>query len=136
MRFLLSNVKVFARCARNDGAGAILARAGSAPGRVRRGRRRGTASILMRATADQSDRIEKPVYLTSISFDRGSAVDHETMSRVADRVLSNLGLTEHQTLMVAHRDREQPHVHMMLNRAHPETGRAWRPGPREYAWTP
>ena len=34
-----------------------------------------TAGILMRATAHQSDRVEKPVYHVSISFDHGDPVD-------------------------------------------------------------
>lgn len=49
----------------------------------------------------------------------------EQMQAVADRVLRNLGLTEYQTLMVAHRDRAHAHVHVMVNRIHPETGVAW-----------
>src|SRR5207237_4625275 len=36
-----------------------------------------------------------------------------------------LGLAEHQALMVAHQDRAHPHVHVMVNRVHPETGVAW-----------
>jgi hypothetical protein len=47
------------------------------------------------------------------------------MQQVADRVLGELGLSEHQTLMVAHGDRAHPHVHCMVNRVHPETERAW-----------
>jgi len=91
-----------------------------------------TASILMRATAHQSDRVEKPVYHLSISFDHGDPVDHATISRVADRVLSDLGLDEHQVLIVAHRDKEHPHIHLMINRVHPDTGRAWDPS-HDYA---
>ena len=49
-----------------------------------------TASILMRATAHQSDRVQKPVYHLSISFDHGDPADHGTMSRVADRVIAEL----------------------------------------------
>src|SRR5712691_6266425 len=47
------------------------------------------------------------------------------MQAVADRVLRDLGLAEHQALMVAHQDRAHPHVHIMVNRVHPETGVAW-----------
>ena len=47
------------------------------------------------------------------------------MQDVADRVLADLGLAEHQALMVAHQDRAHPHVHLMVNRVHPETGVAW-----------
>ena len=47
------------------------------------------------------------------------------MERVADRVLARLGLEGHQVLIVAHRDREHPHLHVLVNRVHPETGKAW-----------
>src|SRR5712691_7454192 len=47
------------------------------------------------------------------------------MQAVADRVLEDLGLAEHQALLVAHQDRAHPHVHIMVNRVHPETGVAW-----------
>lgn len=83
------------------------------------------AAKFMRATAAQSDRVEKPVYHIALSFDPSDAVDRATMERVADRVLERLGLTEHQAVIVAHRDREHAHVHILVNRVHPETGLAW-----------
>jgi hypothetical protein len=86
-----------------------------------------TVSLLMRATAAQSDRVQKPVYHLAISFDPGDPVDQTTMRQVAERLLADLGLQEHQALVVAHRDTGHPHLHVMLNRVHPETGRAWDP---------
>jgi hypothetical protein len=83
------------------------------------------AAALMRATAAQSVRVEQPVYHLSISFDARDPVTREQMRQVADRVLDELGLREHQALIVAHRDQEHPHVHIMVNRVHPETGLAW-----------
>lgn len=86
-----------------------------------------TASLLMRATAAQSDRVQKPVYHIALSFDPDDAVDHATMVRVADRLLADLGLNDHQALIVAHGDTRHPHLHIMVNRVHPETHRAWDP---------
>lgn len=83
------------------------------------------AARLMAATARDSERVRKPVYHLSISFDPGDPVDRETMRRVADRTLRDLGLQEHQAVLVAHRDRQHPHVHIMVNRVHPERGTAW-----------
>lgn len=85
------------------------------------------AAKIMRATAAQSTRVELPVYHLTISFDPRDRdrLSRATMERVADRVLDRLGLAEHQAVIVAHRDREHPHVHIMLNRVHPDTGRAW-----------
>ncbi|HEX8394241.1 MAG TPA: relaxase/mobilization nuclease domain-containing protein [Longimicrobium sp.] len=84
-----------------------------------------TASRLMAATARDSERVRKPVYHFSISFDPADPVNRETMRRVADRTLRDLGLHEHQVLIVAHRDRQHPHVHVMVNTVHPESRRAW-----------
>jgi len=83
------------------------------------------AAQLMRATAAQSARVEKPVYQIVVGFVARDPVDRELMERVADRVLERLGLSEHQAILVAHRDRPHPHVHIMVNRVHPFDGRAW-----------
>ncbi len=83
------------------------------------------AATLMRATAAQNVRVEKPVYHLALAFDPGDRVDQATMERVADRVLARLGLEEHQALIVSHRDREHPHLHILVNRVHPETGKVW-----------
>ena len=64
-----------------------------------------TAACLMRSAARDSERVHKPVYHLSISFDPGDPVDPETMRRVADRTLRDLGLQKHQALIVAHNDR-------------------------------
>ena len=83
------------------------------------------AAPLMQATARQSVLVQAPVYHLTISFDRDDPVTPAQMQAVADRVFHDLGLREHQALMVAHRDRAHPHVHVMVNRVHPETGVAW-----------
>ncbi len=83
------------------------------------------AAALMRATAAQNPRVEYPVYHLTIAFDPDDPVNREMMERVADRALNELGLSEHQALLVAHNDREHAHVHIMVNRVHPDTLRAW-----------
>ena len=83
------------------------------------------AATFMRATAARSDRVEKPVYHVALSFDPNDSVDRAAMERVAVRVLDRLGLAEHQALIVAHRDRAHAHLHLLVNRVHPETGKAW-----------
>ena len=79
----------------------------------------------MEAAAAESSRTQKPVYHLSISFDEADRPSREQMERAADRVLKGLGLERHQAELVAHRDTEHPHVHVMINRVHPETGKAW-----------
>ena len=83
------------------------------------------AARIMRATAAQNVRVKEPVYHVALSFDPGDVVDRAAMERVADRVLETLGLQEHQILIVAHADRDHPHVHLLINRVHPETGKVW-----------
>ena len=83
------------------------------------------AARFMRATAAQSAKVEKPVYHVVLSFDPTDVPDRATMERVADKVLDRLGLADHQTIIVAHRDRTHAHVHLLVNRVHPELGRAW-----------
>lgn len=83
------------------------------------------AARIMRATARDSDSVQKPVYLLSVSFDPNDPVNRETMRKVADRTLRDLGLQDHQALIVAHRDRAHPHFHIMVNRVHPEQHKVW-----------
>lgn len=83
------------------------------------------AAKIMRATASQNVRVAQPVYHLALSFDPRDVVDRVAMERVADRVLEELKLTEHQAVIVAHADRAHPHMHILVNRVHPETGCVW-----------
>lgn len=82
---------------------------------------------VMRATADLSSRTEKPVYHFSLDWhpDEAGALTRETARASADRMLDRLGLAEHQAMIFFHRDAAHPHLHVVVNRVHPETGRAW-----------
>jgi hypothetical protein len=84
-----------------------------------------TAARLMAAHARQNVRTQRPVYHLVISFDPGDPVNRESMRRVVDAVLRRLGLEDRQALLVAHKDTEHPHVHVVVNRIHPETHLAW-----------
>ncbi len=77
------------------------------------------------AAGRQDERIAQPVYHLAISFDLNDHPTRAQMRQVADRMLADLGLEGHQALIVAHRDRAHQHVHILVNRIHPETGRAW-----------
>ena len=86
----------------------------------------------MEAAAGLSSRVEKPVYHLSISFDELDRPTREQMRAAVEEVLKDLGLEEHQAFLVAHRDAAHPHVHVMVNRVHPETGKA-APMSHDYA---
>lgn len=83
------------------------------------------AAAIMEATAVQNVRTTAPVYHLTLSFHPTDVVDRATMEAASDRVLHDLRLHEHQVLMVAHNDHAHAHVHLMVNRVHPETFRAW-----------
>jgi hypothetical protein len=82
------------------------------------------AAVLMRATASLG-RTDKPVEHFSISFAPGEHLTREQWERVIDTTLRDLDLEGHQALIVAHRDTAHEHIHLMVNRVHPETFRAW-----------
>ncbi|GAC1648951.1 MAG: hypothetical protein NVS4B3_05290 [Gemmatimonadaceae bacterium] len=89
------------------------------------------AAVIMQETARKSSRVQFPVYHVSVSFDVSDNVTPEIMRGVGDQLLGDLGLWRHQALMVAHRDRPHAHVHLMVNRVHPDKGVAW---PRWQDW--
>jgi Relaxase/Mobilisation nuclease domain len=75
------------------------------------------AAKIMQATAAQNHRVKKPVYHLSISFDPTDPVTRAQMEQVSEQVLARLGLHEHQTVIVAHRDTGHPHIHLFVNRS-------------------
>ena len=79
----------------------------------------------MQITAELSTRCQKPVYHISLAFDTGDHPTEVQLRAASERVLKALELESHQVLVVAHRDKAHAHVHMMINRVHPDTGRAW-----------
>jgi hypothetical protein len=80
---------------------------------------------IMRATADMNDRVEKPVYHLVVSLADGESLSRERWDHVADRVLTRLGLENHQALLVLHKDTEHEHIHVMVNRVDLD-GRVWK----------
>ncbi|MEQ9145525.1 MAG: relaxase/mobilization nuclease domain-containing protein [Parvibaculaceae bacterium] len=80
---------------------------------------------MMRATASLSTRVRDPVFHYSISWPEYEQLPQDDMLKIADRTLEDLGLQEHQAIIVAHNDTAHPHIHVMVNRVHPETGVAW-----------
>jgi hypothetical protein len=81
---------------------------------------------LMAATRRLSKRTQLPVLQLSISFAPGDPVDSAMIRRVLERTLRDVGLGEHQAILFEHHDTVIPHGHAMVNRVHPETGRAWK----------
>ena len=81
---------------------------------------------LMRATAAKSKRVKSPVYHYVISWHHNEAPTDDFMRQVADVTCDDLELGEYQRLYIAHDDTKHRHVHIVVNRVHPETGVAWK----------
>jgi hypothetical protein len=84
------------------------------------------AAKIMDATAKLSAKVEKPVYHASINWRPDEAPARQEMKDIARRALKLMELEEHQALVVGHGDTAHPHLHMMINRVNPNTGKAWR----------
>lgn len=83
------------------------------------------AAKLMTATAEMSKRCRAASYHAMIAWREDERPTPEAMREIARKTLELAGLAEHQALIVGHGDKVHPHLHMMINRVHPETGRAW-----------
>lgn len=83
------------------------------------------APRLMRATANQSARCRKPLYHLVLSWREDENPTDEMMRAHVDETLRDLELHDHQAFIAAHKDTRHRHVHLIINRVHPETTRAW-----------
>ncbi len=82
------------------------------------------AAQVMRAHANENDRVRQPVYHLGFSLNPGEHLSRESWEKAIDQVLHRMGLATHQAVLVAHRDTEKEHVHLIVNRVGPN-GRAW-----------
>lgn len=86
-----------------------------------------TASAEMRAVAEENTRVKDPVYHVIVSWPEG---DNPTDKQIFDsglKAIKAAGFEGHQYVMAIHRDTANPHVHIMVNRVHPDTYRAIYP---------
>lgn len=84
-----------------------------------------TAARIMRATANRSRRCKAPVYHFVISWRNEDRPDFATMRAIVDDACEGLGMEGLQRLAIGHDDTRHRHVHVVVNRIHPETGKAW-----------
>jgi hypothetical protein len=66
---------------------------------------------------------EKPVMAYALSWHPGQTPDKDHMAQMAMKSLEILGLEEHEAILVAHTDTPHRHVHVIVNRIHPLTGK-------------
>jgi Relaxase/Mobilisation nuclease domain len=67
-------------------------------------------------------KLTQPVYCYSLSWYPGEDPSLDQMVAAAQETLKELGLSGHEALFVVHNDEPHPHIHVIANRVHPETG--------------
>jgi hypothetical protein len=70
---------------------------------------------------------ENPVYHFSLNWEPGETIAHNEMVAAAGSVLKTLGYDEHEVVLAAHTDKAHHHVHIVVNRVHPVTGKTHNP---------
>ncbi len=78
-----------------------------------------------------------PAKTISLSWAPAQKPSRSDMTAAADDFLRAMGWHQHQALYVAHSDTAHPHLHIILNRVHPETGRTlndWQERKRAQRW--
>ncbi len=84
------------------------------------------AAKMMEATAHLSARTKNAAYHVIVGWGLDEHPTPEQMQEIAVKTLEKAGLGEHEAFIMGHGDTAHKHLHMMINRVHPETGRAWR----------
>ncbi|WP_343675912.1 TraI/MobA(P) family conjugative relaxase [Paraburkholderia heleia] len=89
-----------------------------------------TAPSEMRAVANRSARVRDPVFHFVISWRDGEQPDSAQAFEAGHVALDALGMPtdEHQHVFALHRDTDNVHLHVVVNRVNLETGRAMHPG--------
>ncbi|MCP4367586.1 MAG: relaxase/mobilization nuclease domain-containing protein [Deltaproteobacteria bacterium] len=67
-------------------------------------------------------KLTQPVYAYSLAWHPAQEPTKEHMIESGLKTLKILGLAEHEAILVAHNDADHKHVHLIVNRVHPETG--------------
>ncbi|MBI1358250.1 MAG: relaxase/mobilization nuclease domain-containing protein [Acidobacteria bacterium] len=68
----------------------------------------------------------RPVFCFSLAWHPEQQPKKWEMIGAGQQALQALGLDEHETVMAAHQERQHPHLHLIVNLVHPETGKASR----------
>jgi hypothetical protein len=95
-----------------------------------------TARNIMIATAMSAERLKreagikatgrktnKPVQDLTLAWHPGETPTRAEMEAAANEVIALLGIEDHQIAIYCHRDRPHPHIHLLINRVHPENGK-------------
>src|SRR3989440_1431286 len=72
-------------------------------------------------------KLKNPVFAYSIAWHPGERPTKAGMIEAARSSLEAQGLEEHQAIILSHDDEPQAHVHIIVNRVHPATGKSRHP---------
>lgn len=86
-----------------------------------------TVDIEMAAVARENVRAKDPLFHYQLAWKPGERPTKEQWDAAAKKSIRDLEFEGHQYLIEAHDDKEHFHVHVMINRIHPETYRASYP---------
>ncbi|MEB0222086.1 TraI/MobA(P) family conjugative relaxase [Pseudomonas sp. AB12(2023)] len=86
-----------------------------------------SASAEMESVAAQNVRVKDPVYHVVLSWAPGEKPTDVEAFNSAHHALSAVGMSDHQYVFAVHRDTENVHVHMAVNRVNPDTFKAVYP---------
>lgn len=91
---------------------------------------------LMNATAAQARKRNRfrgnPVYHVALNWMEGEHPSTPQVDVAVKHLMQAVGLQDCEALWALHRDTDYDHVHIVMNRIHPETGRLVGPGPYDY----
>jgi hypothetical protein len=83
-----------------------------------------SACKIMQATAYQNVRCRRPVYSVSFYFRRHDAINHDSLIKIVNGLVAELGLTQHQSVYCGVMQQDTLAIHAVINRIHPETCRS------------
>ncbi|WP_207817735.1 relaxase/mobilization nuclease domain-containing protein, partial [Pseudomonas sp. 74_A] len=73
-----------------------------------------------------------PVYHVTLNWQEGENPTDEQAFEAARQAMKAVGMEDHQYVAAVHRDTANEHVHLMVNRVHPDTYKAIYPD-RDYS---
>lgn len=88
---------------------------------------RDTAWREMLAVADMNGRVKDPVYHAVISWQKDEKPTDRQAFEACQEAMKAIGMQGHQFVAAVHRDTDNHHVHLMVNRVNPETYKAVYP---------
>ncbi|CQR42244.1 putative Relaxase/mobilization nuclease family protein [Thiomonas sp. CB3] len=88
----------------------------------------------MTATSSRSVRFQgNPVYHVSISWPEGEHPTREECEKTVHHIMKGVGMEENEAFWAMHRDTDNDHLHMIVNKVHPERGIVTGPPRFDYA---